>query len=540
MAEVDTDVVIVGAGPAGLALATELTMRGRTVTVLERGGDTGVQPRAKTTNVRSMTHMRRWGLAGTVRERSPLRPDFPRRVSFQLSPFSPPIFDFEDAFCASPRRREEFPEHAEFIPQYVIGRILGEHVGTHPRARIDFGATVTGFVEDGDRVRVDIDTAGGPRSVTARYVVGADGARSTIRKHLGIRMTGQSDIARLVTLILRIPGLVDDPDLHGALFHWILNPEATSFLGPMDVDDLWFFGTSADHDTDTEVLLAKARRAIGRDAFEPTVVTRDDWTVHSLIADSYRKGRAFLIGDACHLHSPFGGHGMNLGIADAVDLGWKLSARLDGWGTESLLDSYEIERRQAHQAVIESATINVATLSEHYANSALAQDGPAGDAARARAAEAIEIDKSPEFRSLGLVLGYRYSGSPALAPDDRPADPIEISHYRPCARPGHLAPHAWVNGATSLYDLFGPVFTFLDLGEGPSGLDEILDAARSQGIPLTVRAMESVKLDRLYGVRFALIRPDQHIAWSGDTLLSPDAYVSLMRGEAMALRTEPA
>lgn len=538
--EAETDVLIIGAGPAGLSLATELTMRGHRVRVVERGRDTGVQPRAKTTNVRSMTHMRRWGLAPIVRERSPLRPDFPRRISFQFSPFHPPIFDFDDACCSTPRRRDAFPEHAEFIPQYVIGRILGEHVAGHPLARIDFDSTFFGFEERSDGIHAEVKTPDGTRRISARYLVGADGARSTVRKGLGIAMTGRSDIAQLVTLILRIPGLNDDPDLHAALFHWIVNPEASSFLGPMDLDDLWFFGTSADHATDTHTLLERARRAIGRDAYEPEVITRDDWTVHSLIAERYRAGRTFLIGDACHLNSPFGGHGMNLGVADAVDLGWKLAARLDGWGTERLLDSYEVERRQAHEAVIKSATRNVATLSEHYADPALGCEGPEADAARARAAEAIEADKSPEFRSLGLVLGYRYEGSPALAAPDRPAPPLEVSTYRPCGLPGHLAPHAWIDGTTSLYDLFGPGFALLDFAAGDPAMGAVRGAAARYGVPITARVLDAPDLRAVYGARFALVRPDQHVAWSGDALPEPDRLVALMRGAAKTERAVPA
>lgn len=526
----NADVLIVGAGPAGLCLATELTMRGHLVEVVERNSDTGVQPRAKTTNVRSMTHMRRWGLATKVRDRSPLRPDFPRRVTFQFSPFDAPVFTFEDAFCSTPGQRDAFPEHAEFIPQYVIGRILGEHVAHHPLANIHFDSTLTSFENHVDHVSAEIETPEGSRTINAKYLVGADGARSTVRKTLGIKMSGKSDIAKLTTLILRIPGLNEDPDLHPALFHWIVNPDAPSFFGPMDVNDLWFFGTSSDHGTDTDELLALAHRTIGRDTHSVELVTRDDWTVHSLIADSYRKGHTFLIGDACHLHSPFGGHGMNLGIADAADLGWKLSAALDGWGGDGLLDSYAIERRQAHEAVIESATKNVATLSEHYANPALAESGPEGDAARARAAKAIEVDKSPEFRSLGLVLGYRYQGSPAIAVSDQLSPPIDVTNYVPCALPGHLAPHAWIDEATSLYDLFGQGYTLLDFTEDDD-VRELVSVAKAAGVPFKVQPLTSPRIAAIYGTRFALIRPDQHVAWCGNAIQDPSHLVDLMRGQ---------
>jgi 2-polyprenyl-6-methoxyphenol hydroxylase-like FAD-dependent oxidoreductase len=150
----DFDVVIVGGGPVGLALATELTRRGHTACVVEQNERVGLQPRAKTTNVRTMTHMRRWGLAPEMRRRSPLRPDFPRRVRFATGLFGHDIFSFENAFCASPERDERFPEHAEFIPQYVVEGILLDHVMSEPLAQVllqtrleDFEQLPTGGVQ---------------------------------------------------------------------------------------------------------------------------------------------------------------------------------------------------------------------------------------------------------------------------------------------------------------------------------------------------------------------------------------------------------
>lgn len=365
----------------------------------------------------------------------------------------------------------------------------------------------------------------------ARYIVGADGGRSFVRRSLGIGMQGRSAITRFVTQILRIPGLLSDPALRPALFHRVLSPEAACIIGPMDRDDLWFYGRQCAHDESTETIFAAAKAVIGED-HPAQIEMRDDWVVHSLIADRYRDGRALLIGDACHLHSPFGGHGMNLGIGDGADLGWKLAAALEGWGSDGLLDSYGIERRQAHEAVIESAAKNVASLSEHFADPALDAEGPEGEAARARAAEAIERLKAPEFRSLGLVLGYRYADSPALAPDEGPAEPLEVTRYRPAARPGRLAPHAWLEGEVSLHDRFGRGFTLLALGTDPAAAAPLEAAAQAAGIPLSVLALSDPKLRALYGCGWRLVRPDQHVAWAGETAPRPEALIPVMRGEA--------
>lgn len=530
----DADVLIVGAGPVGLALATELTMRGHTVRIVEKNERTGVQPRAKTTNIRTMTHMRRWGLAAEMRRRSPLSKDFPRDVIFRAGLFDEPIYTFRDAFCATPQTYDAFPEHAEFIPQYVVENVLADHVAAEPGAHLTFGSRLVGFSQDEKGVTAQIRNAadGDTKPIRTRFLVGADGGRSFVRENLGIAMNGQRNLVFCATLILKIPGLNDDPDLKRALFHWILDPQAASFIGPMDRGDLWYWSKVADQDVTTAQLLDYARRAIGRD-YPVEIVARDDWIVHSLIADHYREGRVFLAGDACHLHSPFGGHGMNQGIGDAVDLGWKLSAALDGWAGDGLLDSYTIERQQAHRAIVDSATKNVASLSDDFADSDLLKDGRAGELARAKCAEAIKWSKTPEFQSVGLVLGTGYADSPAIAAEPGRDRPTEVSLYVPSARPGHLAPHAWIDDKTSLYDLFSSGFTLLRLSKEQDEAEaRIVKAAWERGVPLTIVDPGSSDLKQLYAANYALVRPDQHVGWRGDALPQPETLLAVMTGGA--------
>ncbi len=529
----DADVLIVGAGPVGLGLATELTMRGHRVRIVEKNERTGIQPRAKTTNIRTMTHMRRWGLAQEMRKRSPLGADFPRDVIFRTGLFDAPVYTFHDAFYATPRAYEAFPEHAEFIPQYVVEGILADHVASQPLASLSFNRELIGFEADDEGVTALVrSTTGEEESIRARYLVGADGGRSFVRDSLGIEMNGARDLVSFVTLILRVPGLNDDPDLKRALFHWIVDPETACLVGPMDRDDLWYWSKVAGPDVATDDLLDQARQTIGRD-YPIEFVTRDDWTVHSLIADHYREGRVFLVGDACHLHSPFGGHGMNQGVGDAVDLGWKLSAALQGWCSDGLLESYTTERRQAHQAIVGSATENVGALSERFADPDLRQGGAVGAAARERIAEEIERLKAPEFRSMGLTLGVHYTDSPAIAVEAGPDSPLEVTRYVPSARPGHLAPHAWIDESTSLYDLFSAGFTLLRLGDQQAGAEAALaDAAREKEIPLEIVAPGLTDLGQLYEANYALIRPDQYVAWRGHALPAPGALLAVMTGQA--------
>lgn len=168
--------------------------------------------------------------------------------------------------------------------------------------------------------------------------------------------------------------------------YWQINGDAPSLIGPMDSGDTWFFmPTHVDpqqraSDIDARAMIA---RATGID-LPYEVLSSDEWTASKLLGDRYRQGRVFLVGDACHLHPPFGGYGMNMGVADSVDLGWKLAAALQGWGDPALIDSYERERRPVHQWVLDEAEHNHSILGNHLLADHLEDAGAAGRRRRAR------------------------------------------------------------------------------------------------------------------------------------------------------------
>jgi hypothetical protein len=222
---------------------------------------------------------------------------------------------------------------------------------------------------------------------------------------------------------------------------------------------------------------------------------------------------------------------MNTGIGDACDLGWKLAATLQGWGGPGLLDTYEIERKPVHQRVLDSATENLASLSGQFSAPELLEDSERGEAARQQAGRAVERSKTPEFRSLGLVLGYSYAGSPIVAREDKAPPQPDVVQLRPSGYPGERAPHAWLGDDKSVYDLFGHGFTLLATAEAtPQELAAATAEAKRQGIPFAVANPEEPRLRALYGARFALIRPDQHIAWRGDSLDDFAVVLTMARG----------
>jgi hypothetical protein len=230
---------------------------------------------------------------------------------------------------------------------------------------------------------------------------------------------------------------------------------------------------------------------------------------------------------------------MNLGIGDAVDIGWKLAAVLEGWGGPVLLESYERERRTLAQRVIEEATRNYRSVSNAYVRPDLDAATPQGEALRRALGPEILRDKMPEFRSAGLVCGYSYDGSPIIVPDGTPLAPETVVEYVPTARPGSRAPHRWLADGSSLYDSFGPWFTLLTDRRRAAEAASFAAAAARRGVPVKALALDDARLPELYGAAFTLIRPDQNVAWrSNIPPPDPDAVLDTVCGVDSRRRLE--
>ncbi|WP_375402990.1 FAD-dependent monooxygenase [uncultured Sphingomonas sp.] len=514
-------VVVVGCGPAGLAAAIELGRHGVRVLLVERSARAGHAPRAKTTHTRTREHLRRWGIADRLAAASPFGVDFPSHITFVTRLGGHLIARLEHGLNCAPARDERYSEHSQWIPQYKLEAVLLEHARSLPTVEIEFGRELVGFDQDDDAVRLlirDVEL-GTTRSVVADYLIGADGARSTVRAGVGARMVGTYGISRNYNTIFRAPGLMDAHPNGPAIMYWQVNDELPSLIGPMDEGDLWYFmptglpdGTTYTPDEAADAI----RRSTGID-LPSEILSSDEWVASRLVADRYSCGRAFLVGDACHLHPPYGGYGMNMGVADSVDLGWKMAAVLQGWGGCALLDSYEIERRPVHGIVMDEAELNHAIPPNQLVRPGLEDDNPDGDRVRREIAEHVTATKRNEFEALGVVLGLRYEGSPVIVDDGRGADHHWSRDYVPSALPGCLAPHRWLDDDTSLYDLFGMGFTLLVMdGARSDDMARALFQAERTGTPLEILHVDDPALRGLYQAPLALIRPDQYVAWRGD------------------------
>ena len=535
MQDAETDIVIVGAGPVGLALAIELGLRGVRATLIEQNDRIAPQPRAKTTNVRSMEHMRRWGIADALRASAPLPADYPTDIVFATRLFGHPLAHITNAFNGARVRDDRYSEPAQWVPQFKVEAALRARVRTLPTVTLLEHTRFVDLAESSDGVTAEVeDIATGARQrIAARYLVGADGARSDVRRLLGIAMQGRHAFGFNLNYVVRVPALRDLGGLQPAIMYWLVNTDSPAVTGPMDRDDVWFYGFLRGKDEpppDEAAVKARIRRSFGREIDAEILVT-DAWAAHSLIADRYGTRRILLAGDACHLHPPFGGYGMNLGLGDAVDLGWKLAAAVQCWGGAALVASYEAERRPVHRRVIEEAVANYALLSDHLARPELEADTPEGAAVRAEIGQAIHAGKTREFRTLGVVLGSHYSGSPIVVADGAAPPPAHHADYVPSAHPGCLAPHLWLADGSSLYDHFGLGFTLLVTQAGAArSVARMQDAARQARVPLTVVAPDDPRLPALYGAALALIRPDQHVAWRGEAIGDAAAILDCVAG----------
>lgn len=500
-----TPVLICGGGPAGLALAIELGTRGVECVVVEpRAHPTRLRPRAKTLNNKTMEHFRRWGLVDRVRAAAPLPVSWSQDVSFCTTFLGDEITRLSGVLGLGDE--DVSPERGQQMPQYALEELLREIVTELPGVDLRLGSRVVGISPGTGSVTVQVlDETAGTSRIEAGYVVGADGARSIVRTQIGAVYEGSQALRPNTGVVFRSDRLVRAARHRPAVQTWLLNPRTPGMMGPIDRDGLWWLiAFGVDGTSDTLDVRRVIEGAIGEE-MPLEVISTDPWTARMELVDRCRSGRVFLIGDAAHLNPPFGGHGLNTGIGDAVDLGWKLAATLQGWAGPRLLDSYEIERRPLHRRVIDEAASNMATLAPELLSDDLDSAGVDGQEARRIAAVRIEQTKSAEYFSLDLVLGHRYETSPIIPPA------VDVDDaWATCAAPGRRLPHLWVAPGTSTLDLVGSDHVLL---AGDRAVAATLSAqADAAGLPMTVAVVGSQTAGRL-GSELVLVRPDQVVAW---------------------------
>ncbi|MRK00459.1 monooxygenase [Aeromicrobium sp. S22] len=508
-----------------MALAIDLALRGIPSVLFEkRSEEERIVARANMTNVRSMEHFRRWGIADALRENDPVSTEVQRDVAFVTRLSGHEILRFPRAYEWS-ERLPIASEVAEWAPNEAIEKTLRDRVRSLPLVDLRFDSEVLGFEQDAAGVTVTVDGPDGQESHTAQYLVVAEGSRSKLRRDgLNVRMEGHPNLARSFLWHIYAPGLAElwKATSMSSMLLFYNEDRAGDSLVPQSGTDHWAYFASPVPDgvdgDDWEACRAMLFRAIGEE-FEVEPLAGGTFITHSIQAPRYDFGRVLLIGDSAHMVSPMGGFGMNIGIGDAADLGWKLAAVLDGWGGPALIPSYSIERGEAARFILKGCESNQAVGPRELVRDGIEEDGPIGDAVRAQVGEDIQIQKARQFKRMGGQLGYRYSSSPIIFRDgtDQPAPSFE--DYVPSSAPGNRAPHHWLKDGSSLYDHLGNGFTLLVLNDLDAG--ELVRRAEARGVPLEVLTVEEpdlAELTVLYETGAALIRSDHHVAWRGDAL----------------------
>ena len=565
---IDTQVLIIGGGPTGMVAALCLDQLGVDCVLLERQPALREHPKAHELSGRTLEILRTLGVpeAEIAAEASSYE-DACRVVFCDTLAAEYGVIDLSQGPSAR-AYREALTTSWPFlnVSQVEVEKVLNRHVQAAPRVTRCWNHQWESFAQGEDHVVSQITdrATGQTRSLRSAFVLCADGATSRCRAALGVGMQGPEKIRDFVNAYFEVD-LREHVKTRGKLY-FSLKPEAmgAAFIAHR-VDARWVLNVAlgpgrAEEDCTDEALIQLARTLIGRDDLPLQVRSRSAWRMTAQVADTFRVGRAFLVGDAAHRFPPTGGLGMNSGVADAHNLCWKLAAVLAGGAPDALLDTYEQERRPVVQRNCEQSRANFERMFEvvrafgldpERAEAAIEhlESGPlsrlpgqgwlrrramdygasvlsryhSDPEVRARVEQAI-AEQRPHFDRIGLELGYVYAQGALLddgTPLPTPEDPV--CTYVPTTHPGARFPHVWLDGnrrSRSSHDLLRGGWSTLILGEAVAGDPSALEALCASH-RLALRRLDPDPACRALTYRRCeiqadgalLVRPDGHVAW---------------------------
>jgi 2-polyprenyl-6-methoxyphenol hydroxylase-like FAD-dependent oxidoreductase len=559
MTDLQTPVLIVGAGPVGLVGALDLASRGVHVTIVEQR-HAGEPPPVKCNHVssRSMEILRRLGLAEAIRAAG-LPHDYPNDVAFcttvtgtEFSRIRIPSVDERSEPPAPDRPDTSWPtpEPPHRINQLYLEPILFEHAAREPRISILNRCLLEDIDQTDDTVvaRVRNLDSGEMFTIDADYAIGCDGARSTARRKIGAKFVGEAEIARNLSSFIRAPDLLGmiSAKRKPSWMSQAINSRRAGNAIAIDGKELWLIHCRVkSHETDFAMIDRDRaiRDVLGVDEhFEYELLTKEDWIARRLVADRMRKGRIFLCGDSAHIWIPVAGYGMNCGIADATGLTWMLAAVLNGWAPPSILDAFERERHpiteQVSRFVAELGVQLVRRRNEPPER--IEQEGSEGESVRARFGQEMYDMNVGQYCCGGLNFGYFYDGSPLIFYDGEAHPSYTMASFTPSTVPGCRLPHVWLGDGRSIYDVLGPEYTLLRFNPALD-VRGLVDAAAAEGFPLTVVDADASQHDVLCKYSLLIVRPDRHIAWRGFDLVQPPAdMIARLRGDRSSAEAQAA
>jgi len=549
---IETDVLIAGGGPFGLMLANELGRRHIKCLLVDPKANTAFNPQANATQARTMEHFRRLGFANEIRAQG-LPPHHPTDITYltrfsgiELARLRLPTAAAAPQAIKAMTGSWSAAELPHRVSQKFVEVTLRQHAEKWASNDIRYGWKLESFIDESlsasnagsvassHPIQASIQQVNSaePASlkVRARYLIGADGARSFVRHELGIAWGGATGFKRnfmggkMLAVYLKAPHFYEQNPNDRAWMYVIVNPELRAFIMSVDGISEFAFHVQMADDAATEALTAEdAKRLFALAYGQPIdleILSMATWLAgHALVAESFQKGNIFLGGDAVHLFTPTGGLGYNTAVEDAVNLGWKLSAVLKGQAQPTLLDSYEIERKPLAIRNTGYAKQFADSIGLFDADKALEDISAEGEQARSIASDYLNGHARREFNIPGVTFGGRYSHSPLIVEDGTQAPADAANTYLPSACPGGRPPHAWLPDGSSLFDHFNFEWTLLVLGKDKSLLAQdalkFSEAASQCHLDFKILSFDSQELLDLYEANLVLIRPDQIVAWRG-------------------------
>lgn len=539
-----TPVLIAGGGPTGLVLAAELSRHGVPSLLAERNEHTTVFPKMDITNGASMELLRRIGIDTELRAAG-VGPDYSLDVIFAAGLNGPvhgrwrqPSVNSQRAAIVATTDGSVPGQPWQRCSQAIFEAMMMQRAHANPLIDVRQGWRLDHCRQTGEMVQAQFtDIEGNTHAVLANYLVGCDGASSRVRNELGIPMEGATDFLTFALVHFRS---LDLANLHALGQFWHLFTTDGAVLISQNEFDTWTLHQDLGADVNDPDLIGDPHefvtRALGRPIAIDEVLATSVWRPSALLADAYGRDRILLAGDSVHTMVPLGGYGMNTGLGDAVNLGWKLAATVQGWGGPQLLASYEIERRPIADCNRTACLQNAMVLLQYrqMVDPLLIEaDSDAGQAHREQVAQFL-ADNDDENLSLGNELDVRYDNSPAVVADGSPAPPWHRRTFVPTVRPGHRAPNVALSEHDTLFDRFGPQFTLVDALDDNGQSSWFLSEAARAGLPIRHLKLTEPTLAELYQHRLVLVRPDLHIAWSGTDTAEAAHVIDRVRGTHLA------
>lgn len=528
----DTEVLIVGAGPVGLTLALDLGRRGVRATLIERKAAPQRLPKMERCNARTMEIFRRMGLAERIRAAG-LPAHVPMDVFVVTSLIEPPLLHLPYPSVAEARKQiaacndGTLPlEPYQLISQYTLEPLLKSVVDADPNVTVRYGCEFLSFTQDAQHVTAEITNENGKtETVTAQYMVGCDGGASAVRKQLGIALEGEGNILQLRQALYRCDELFERIPIGKGRHYHVVDTQATQLILQ---DDTRHFTLHSVVEKDEDMAAMFEKTIAMPLSYEMQWV--GEWRQNLLLAERYADRRVFLAGDAVHLVIPTGGLGMNSGVGDAVDLAWKLAGTLRGWGGPGLLASYETERRPVGRNNV-AASRYASTGRRKWRSEIKAgvdYSAPENAAERSRLAGIADVEQRKSNEMIGAELGYFYV-SPLIASESTPA--YDFVEYTPSTLPGVRLPHVWLDGGAAMQDRIGDGYTLLRLGGSKADVSALERAFAALGAPVTALDVPDVAARDIYGRDLILLRPDMHIVWRGNAPHEqPDRLAAMATG----------